>query len=515
MPTAHSRFVPVLAALFVGHLTGCEPVDGDVGRDAGSPVDAAVPSERDGQIDAEPQPDGSTDPSTDGGIIGETSPGRTLPVAPAGNTFTNPVFAPAADPFIEDDGENYHLILSDFQKMYVRSAPTLEGLASAPNVEIWRGNQDGSPCCNLWAPEIWHLDGKWYVYYASDDGLDPIFFNRQRMYVLEADAPQGPYRFRGQITTPDDDWGIDGTIVEWEGTRYYVWSGHAPVGGFNDSHLYIAKMVNPWTLEGERVLISSPTEPWERRGLGFGVNEGPVALHRGDKLHLVFSASAAYFAEYCLAYLTLRPDGDPLDPTAWVKSPGCMFESNTAAKVYSVGHGCFVRSRDGREVWNVYHAKEVATPTWDRQVHMQQLGFSSDHHPIFGAPIPRNVPLAVPSSERARREAEYAVLSNATVGIEEGASSGQVVTLAEDGGVVRFEDALLSGRTSIAIRYRTGSEATPMRVRVGQARRDDLNLPAAPELTIVEIAIAGHEGRGDVELAFGVGPIAIDFIELL
>ena len=49
----------------------------------------------------------------------------------------------------------------------------------------------------MWAPELHHLDGKWYVYFTASSGnwID------HRMYVLEATSSdaQGAYNFRGKV----------------------------------------------------------------------------------------------------------------------------------------------------------------------------------------------------------------------------------------------------------------------------------------------------------------------------
>ena len=46
---------------------------------------------------------------------------------------------------------------------------------------------------------------------------------------------------------------------------YMIWSGWE--GDENgQQNIYIAKMKNPWTIEGNRVQISSPTFDWETIG---------------------------------------------------------------------------------------------------------------------------------------------------------------------------------------------------------------------------------------------------------
>lgn len=65
----------------------------------------------------------------------------------------------------------------------------------------------------LWAPEIHFIQGKWYFYFAADDGNNL----NHRMYVLEnnsADPMQGEWIFKGKVVDNSDKWAIDGDVFE-------------------------------------------------------------------------------------------------------------------------------------------------------------------------------------------------------------------------------------------------------------------------------------------------------------
>ena len=67
------------------------------------------------------------------------------------------------------------------------------------------------------------LDGKWYIYYAADDGQN----ENHRMFVLESetDDPLGEYVDKGMMDT-SGRWAIDGTTLQKEdGSLYFIWSG--------------------------------------------------------------------------------------------------------------------------------------------------------------------------------------------------------------------------------------------------------------------------------------------------
>src|SRR5262249_47157997 len=130
---------------------------------------------------------------------------------------------------------------------------------------------------------------------------------------------------------------------------------------------YIARMSNPWTIEGSRALLSRPTYDWEKVGdletkgapgepSHVDVNEGPQILMHGDKVFLIYSASGCWTEAYSLGMLTASADADLLDPASWKKSPAPVFTPSPDARAYATGHNSFFQSRDGKQDWILYHA---------------------------------------------------------------------------------------------------------------------------------------------------------------
>jgi len=319
--------------------------------------------------------------------------------APAG-TFYNPAFPGGGqDPSILRWKGRYYLVQSREGVTRVFESPTLTGLRSAKGVEVWRKFKDGSVLNDLWAPEIVALDGKFYIYVAA--ARNGVHESR-RMHVLEARRPTGPYVFKGKITDASDRWAIDGAVLEVRGRRYFVWSGWEGEVADQGQNLYIARMSNPWTIVGPRHLLSSPTEPWERIGRE-PINEGPQPLYRRGRTFLVYSASHSFTDDYCLALLTYKGRGEVTDRRSWIKSNGCVFEKNVAGGVFGPGHNVLVPSRDGREIWNVYHAVTESGCGWScRTIRMQKVNWRADGSPDFGTPIPLTQAIPAPSGEGRR-----------------------------------------------------------------------------------------------------------------
>jgi hypothetical protein len=246
------------------------------------------------------------------------------------------------------------------------------------------------------------------------------------------------------------------------------------------------------------------------------INEGPQALARGESIHIVYSASFSQTDNYCLGLLTMARVADPLDPASWTKSDGCLFETNQAASVFGPGHNFLIRSPDGSEWLNVYHANLVSNTGWKgRSVRVQRFGWDSEDRPVFGAPVSYDAVLAVPAGEsgadRSRVEAEYGVMQGVEVRWDREASSQQVVV--QDGTDAWVEMPLLRGRGSrLALRCRSEDGGS---VIVSNPAGKELHVPPTGEqFGVVEWRADGSPTRAPVTVLWADGEIEIDALEL-
>ena len=330
--------------------------------------------------------------------------------SPGADTFTNPLLPSGPDPWVLQKDGVYYYMHTTGRNLTLRRTRDLSRLAEAETKVLWTPPDSGLYSRNIWAPEIHFLDGRWYVYFAADDGAN----RNHRMWVIENDAPDpfdGEWRLRGKVADPADRWAIDGSVFEHRGRRYFVWSGW-PGGENGVQNIYIAPMANPWTLAGERVLLSTPTFPWERHGdirrenpadgpPHVAVNEGPQILKRGDRLFLIYSASGCWTDHYTLGMLSADAASDPLDAAAWTKSAEPVFTGSPAAQAYAPGHNSFFTSPDGREDWILYHANPEPGLgcSGRRSPRMQRIEWRPDDTPDFGTPVKLGEPIERPSGE--------------------------------------------------------------------------------------------------------------------
>jgi len=335
------------------------------------------------------------------------------PVPPGGptpcpTTFVNPV-SPGADPWVWQRDGWYYLVQSRDRAIYVYRSQKLTDL-KRNEVRVWSAPSTGWNRENIWAPEIHHIDGRWYIYYAAGPtGPKDAEFINQRTGVLQAlsDDPQGSYEDKGMLYTGDDiaggtdnKWAIDLTVKRFNGQLYALWSGWEQNNSVTHrvpQHLYIARMSSPTAISTNRVKISSPTASWEI-GTELDLQEGPEFLERAGQLFIIYSTRESWLPQYKLGQLRLTsPGADLLSPESWVKS-GPVFMGT--ATVYGVGHAGFATSPDGTEDWILYHSKTVPTPGWDdRAIRMQRFSWNADGSPNFGVPVPSGQSIPVPSGE--------------------------------------------------------------------------------------------------------------------
>lgn len=299
--------------------------------------------------------------------------------------MNNPILpAHAADPWMVLHEGTYYYCQSAIgdTAIRIRKASSIPGIAHDEGMIVWRAPKSGPNCHAVWAPELHFIAGKWFIYYAADDGRN----ENHRAWVLESetDHPLGPYRCRGCLAT--DGWAIDATpLVLDDGRMFVVWSGW-PGRRNGRQNLYIAPMKNPYTLSGPRVLIAEPELDWER--VAMPICEGPQVLQNNGKIFIVYSASGSWTEDYCLGLLT-NCDGDVLNRSSWVKRPTPVFQKTE--DVWGLGHCSFVKSQCRTQDWIVYHSKSSRKPGWnDRDVHAKPFSWGADGLPDFGRPAPRS-----------------------------------------------------------------------------------------------------------------------------
>lgn len=310
-----------------------------------------------------------------------------------GLKWNEPWILQRADPYVyrHIDGTYYFTAsVPAYDRIVLRHADTLEGLAEAEEVTVWKKHKHGIMGMHVWAPELHWLDGKWYIYFAAGSTQDKW---KIRPYVLECTSENpltGLWKEKGKMQCAKEDtfsfkaFSLDATVFENKGRRYYVWAEKVGVGK-QISNLYIAEMETPWRLKTVQVLLTTPDYDWER--VGFWVNEGPAVLQKNGKIYITYSASETG-AAYCMGMLTADESADLLDPLSWKKERYPVLKSDPAKGIYGPGHNSFTKDAEGNDVM-VFHARTEEKITGDplynpnRHAMLMKVGWDGDGKPVF------------------------------------------------------------------------------------------------------------------------------------
>jgi len=305
--------------------------------------------------------------------------------------FDNPVVMQRADPWVHLHSDGWYYFIAtvpEYDRIELRRARTIEELAAAEPKVIWRKHEAGVMGAHIWAPELHHIEGKWYIHFAAGEAEHVWAI---RPFVLENESPnplEGEWVEKGAIKTKWESFSLDATTFEHRGRRYLVWAQRDP-SVQNNTDLYIAEMDTPWSIFGEQVMLSRPEFDWEL--LLYKVNEGAAVLKRNGRIFISYSASGTNHF-YCMGLLTADENADLLDPASWSKSPNPVFQTSEENGIYGPGHNCFTTTPDGESDILIYHArsyKEIEGDPLDdpnRHTRAQALNWNDDGTPNFGVP---------------------------------------------------------------------------------------------------------------------------------
>jgi len=267
---------------------------------------------------------------------------------------------------------------------------------------------------NIWNIDIRRINGRWYIYYAADNGHS----DNHQIFVLECqgdDPLHDEYVQKGPIVTnPEWNWALHPSVFTFKDSLYMTWSGwSARRINWETQCIFIARMSNPWTLDTERVLISRPELEWERQWINpnggrtaypIFVNEAPqfFCSQDGNTAVIFYSASGCWTPYYCIGMLT-NSSGNLLNSSDWKKAPEPVFSQDPEAQVLGPGSPCFIPSPDGTQWYMIYHARTVENSntryeeTTSPSPRMQPIFWDKNGLPLLGSPIPVDQPIRKPS----------------------------------------------------------------------------------------------------------------------
>ena len=285
-----------------------------------------------------------------------------------------------ADPFVTKGSNGWYYFtasyprygendLNGYDRVILRRAKTIDGLATAEEKTIWHEKESDTAFRFIWAPEIHEIGGKWYVYFAASGSENNVWDIDCHCIACNGNDPYNDtWTDKGKFTSCDGDtfafrgFSLDMTHFECNGKHYVAWAQN---GG--NSNVYIAQIdpAEPWKTITPSVLLTKPEYDWER--VRIPVNEGPAAMIHDGKIFLAFSASATG-PEYCIGLLYADEKADLLDPASWNKLTKPLLTSEDLIGEYGPGHNSFGKDENGDWIF-VYHSR-------DEKCYTKQCGYS-------------------------------------------------------------------------------------------------------------------------------------------
>ena len=272
-----------------------------------------------------------------------------------------------ADPHITRVGDTYYHCYSTSEGVFLARTENLNQLSSAEAMCVYPAGE----LTHLYAPEMHKIGDSFYIYVSPDYGED---FHAMTVLKRESDDPFGEFENMGKVKGLEDQWTIDGTVLEHEGEYYFIYT--------ECSQMYIAKMSAPDAIIGKGTKLCRPEYEFETKTEVL-VNEGPAVLKSGERLFVIYSANDSKCDEYCLGVLEFL-GGDILDSSNWQKTPFAVFSQTE--DIFGPGHCSFTTTPDGRNLI-VYHANLESGSGWHgRSVWIQEFTFDETGFPVFGKP---------------------------------------------------------------------------------------------------------------------------------
>ena len=321
-----------------------------------------------------------------------------------------PLIEERADPSITYDEERnrYYFTASypvngkdgadGYDRLVIRVADTIEGLADAEEHVVWDESEVEGYGQFIWAPELHKIGDSWYFISTAAVGEGGYSFDIRPFMMKCNDADN--------ITDPDS-WGepervkpvegdksclqvmsLDMTYFEAGGKCYVSWADKTQE---NLSKVFIATVdpEDPTQLTSKATVITTPEYSWEC--VNIAVNEGSAAFVKDGTVYLAFSA-AATGAEYCVGLMTADADADLTDASNWTKVPYPVLTSGDFNdELCGPGHNSFTTDEYGNLVI-VYHARPAeehaghsGDPLYDacRHAYVKPVLFDSEGAPVL------------------------------------------------------------------------------------------------------------------------------------
>jgi len=206
----------------------------------------------------------------------------------------------------------------------------------------------------FWAPEVYAVNGKFYMYYSADEHI----------CVATSDSPLGPFKQEIQKPMMDGEKCIDNSLFIDDNGKPYLFFDR-----FDDGlNICVAELkdnlldIKPETIQ-KCIHVSQPWEEvWPR------VNEGAFVHKRNGVYYMTYSANSYESPFYGIGVATATNVNGP-----WTK-----YENNPViqkpGELVGIGHSAMFTDKEGK-LRIVFHAHNSTTKIHPRNMYISTVNF--------------------------------------------------------------------------------------------------------------------------------------------
>lgn len=277
---------------------------------------------------------------------------------------------PLADPYILLDGDTY----------YAYGTKDANGIRcySSDDLRTWKyeglalHKDNTSETKNFWAPEVYHIKGKYFMYYSANEHL----------FAATASSPKGPFVQVGSYQMKsliDEEKCIDSHVFIDEDSTAYIFFVR-----FTDGNcIWQAKLSEDFItpVAGTLRKCFAASQSWELKDER--VNEGPNVIKNGKRYYLTYSGNHYRCQDYAVGYAYTND----IATGSWTK-----YANNPILRrwddLVGTGHHSLFYDKEGilRIVFHAHNSKEAIH---DRLMYIGTMQFRNNNLVMLNDPIIR------------------------------------------------------------------------------------------------------------------------------
>ena len=224
----------------------------------------------------------------------------------------------------------------------------------------------------FWAPEVYHLGDKYYMYYSAN----------QRLFVATGDSPKGPFRqvggYQMQNLLGDENCIDSHVFFDDDGTAWLFFVR------FNDNIcIWQCRLADDYMtpVEGTLRKCIAGSQTWEQKE--GRVNEGPNVIKYKNNYYLTYSGNGYESQNYAVGYATTRN----ISRGEWTKYSGNPILCRRDELVGTGHHSIFTDKEGILRI--VFHAHNSTQSVHHRLMYIGTLQFSGSTLSLTNDPIIR------------------------------------------------------------------------------------------------------------------------------